>query len=311
MTTPNAGSPKPGLPEPAKPSILAVWSTLRQLTKRQWHYLPRLFSDRERLIFAAAGAVAVIAFGLLGWRLIVRFTVPRPAVGGVLREGVLQEPRFINPLYASNDTDRDLTNLVFAKLISYDETGAPVMDLAENVEVSDDSKTYTVFLRPGVLWHDGEALTADDVIFTIKTIQDPEYQSPLRQNWQGVAVEKLSDEAVRFTLRQPYAPFLENLAVGIIPAHLWRKIPRESAVLSDLNTKPVGAGPYRFSKLTRQADGTITSVVLTRNKHYHREGPYLKEIQFSFYPDEGELLAAYRRGDIDSFVPLTRTARRA
>jgi len=278
------------------------WRTLRRLNRKQWLYLPRLFSRNERLRMFTALIIAIIAFVVLMSRLSARFTVERPAVGGMLREGALTEPRFINPLYATNDTDRDLTRLVFSRLIRYDRSGAVAMDLAEAIDVADGGKTYTVTVKPGVVWHDGESFSVDDVIFTIKTIQNPEYASPLRQNWQGVSVEKVNDRTLRLTLRQPYAPFLENLSGGIIPEHLWRRIPPQGALLSDLNTKPVGTGPYRFSKFTRLEDGTITSVVLTRNARYYGEGPYLKEVRFSFYPDAAELLAAYRKNEIDSFV---------
>lgn len=250
------------------------------------------------LILAVAAATSF--FWLMN-RVITRITIPVPAVGGVLVEGVTREPQFINPIYASNDTDRDLANLVFSKLVRYDSNGDATMDLAESIETSPDGKSYTIHLRRGVLWHDGESFSADDVFFTLKTIQDSNYKSPLRQNWQGVNVEKIDDSTVRLTLRQPYAPFLENLAVGVIPEHLWRKVPRETAILSDLNLKPIGTGPYKFDTLTRREDGSLISVALVRNSDYYLSGPYLKEIKFSFYKDEEQLIAAYRRGEVDSF----------
>lgn len=290
-------------------SRVPLWDTLRQISRRQWLYLPRLFSQKEKIQILAVALIALSALAVLATRLGARVTVIQPSSGGILREGALKEPRFINPLYGSNDTDRDLINLVFSKLIRYDKNGALFMDLAENIDISPDGKIYTLRLRPNAEWHDGEKFSADDVIFTIKTIQDPEYKSPLKQNWQGVAVEKLNDSTVRFILRQPYAPFLENLAVGILPAHLWRKIPRETAILSDLNLKPVGTGPYKFTKFTRREDGTVTSVALSRNKRYYLPGPYLKEIRFTFYESEEKLAAAYRRNDIDSLAFLSRAGR--
>ncbi len=281
---------------------LPIWRTVRGITHHRWLYLPRLFSKRERTRILAFAAVAGIAFIFFASRALDRVTVPRPAVGGTLREGAIGEPRFINPLYASSDTDRDLSHIVFSGLIRYDRQGNITMDLAAAVDISPDGKTYTVGLRPGLSWHDGAPLTIDDVIFTLKTVQDPTYQSPLRANWQGVTIEKLSDTTVRFSLRQPYAPFMENLALGILPEHLWRRIPRETAILSELNLKPVGSGPYQFKKFTRREDGTITSLTLARNRSYHLEGPYLNEVRFSFYPDEAALAAAYRRNDIDGFM---------
>ncbi|MDP3727482.1 MAG: peptide ABC transporter substrate-binding protein [bacterium] len=303
---PPAGDPPAGnSPGESPAKRLPRWRTLRRLTRRQWLYLPRLFSRRERLRLIALAVVALLAFLVFTGRIVTRVTIERPDTGGLLREGAVGEPRFVNPLYASNDSERDLTHIVFSGLVRYDGNGHPAMDLAEAVDVSPDGKSYTARLRPGLVWHDGETLTADDIVFTIKTIQDPEYKSPLRQNWQGVAVEKLNESTVRFSLRQPYSPFIENLAVGILPEHLWRKIPRESAILSDLNLKPVGSGPYQFKKFTRLGDGTITSITLERNRNYHLAGPYLEEVRFSFYPDESLLIAAYRHNDIDGFTFLS------
>ncbi len=277
------------------------WSLIKSLGWRRWFYLPRIFSRTEKVTILILSVFAVVSFSILAKRTLDRITVPMPDVGGELREGVIREPRFINPIYASNDTDRDLTNLVFSKLIRYDYQGNVVMDLARSIETSQDGKVYTIQLRQGVRWHDDEDLTADDVVFTIKTIQDPEYKSPLRQNWQGVIAEKADETTVRLTLRQAYAPFLENLSLGIIPEHLWRRIPRETSILSDLNLKPIGSGPYKFENLTRRGDGSLISVALARNKKYYLTGPFIKDVRFLFYKDEPQLIAAYRRNEIDSF----------
>lgn len=301
-TPDNTPSPREATRDARESRNLSLWVLLRGVSRRRWLYLPRLFSRSEKIRTGIAAALALIALVALLGRLYVRFTVPAPAIGGALREGLLHEPRFINPLYAANDADRDLAALVFSKLIRYDHDGNVVMDLAESIEASDDAKTYTVHLRPNVEWHDGEPFTAADVTFTLKAIQNPEYKSPLRANWQGVVVEEIDAQTVRLILRQPYAPFLENLAVGILPEHLWKRTPRESASLSDLNLKPVGTGPYRFDKFTRRGDGSITSVVLTRNKNYYARGPFIKTIRFVFYPNEEQLIAAYRRNEIDSFL---------
>lgn len=291
-------------PVPASPEeggkITLSWQTIRGIGRRRWFYLPRLFSRREKMMLLVLAAAAVVSFFWLTNRIIARITIPVPAVGGIFREGVTREPQFINPIYASNDTDRDLVNLVFSKLVRYNSSGTPIMDLAESIEISPDGKSYTIHLRRDVLWHDGESFSADDVLFTLKTIQDSNYKSPLRQNWQGVTVEKADENTVRLTLRQPYAPFIENLAVGIIPEHLWRKVPRETAILSDLNLKPIGTGPYKFDTLTRREDGSLISVALVRNSDYHLAGPYLEDIQFLFYKDEEQVIAAYRRGEVDS-----------
>ncbi len=232
-------------------------------------------------------------------------TIPAPQVGGSYTEGLLKEPRAVNPIYSlTSDTDRDITRLVFSRLLTYDGEGNPEPDLAEKFEVSEDGKIYTLYLRSNALWHDGRPVTAEDVIFTIKVIQNPQYKSPLRPNWQGVEVEKLDERTLRFVLKTSYAPFIENLAVGILPQHLWSAVNPEQALLHKLNLQPIGSGPYRFSRIRQNGDGAITSYELVRNSNYYRAGPYIKKIAFRFFKTEDELISAWKRGRIDGFGPV-------
>lgn len=295
-----------------KKSLTAIWGLLKRgahralspfpfsnLTRKQWLYLPRLFSTQEKIILTSLFLLAGLGTLTGVLHLWLRVTVIKPASGGIYREGLLKEPRFINPVYASNDADRDIAELVFSGLIRYSASGDIEPNLAESIDIAEDGKTYTAHLRDGLTWQDGKPLTADDVVFTIKTIQNPEFKSPYRQNWQGVLVEKLDARTVRFILRQPYAPFIENMTIGIIPEHLWSKIPAQSAPLSDLNLKPIGAGPYKFETFTRLPDGSLTSYTVVSNRSFLRGRPHLNKLVFSFYPSETELAAAFRKGEID------------
>ena len=125
-----------------------------------------------------------------------------PAYGGTYTEGVVGQPRFINPIYGeTNDVDRSLIDLVYSGLMTYDKDGKIVNDLVKSYQVSDDGKTYTFQLKDNLYWQDGVPLTADDVIYTIKTIQNSDYKSPLRANWLNVDAEKISDKSFTFSLR--------------------------------------------------------------------------------------------------------------
>lgn len=276
------------------------------LNQRQWLYLPRILSTSEKTALAGFIILALASGAILAGRVYLRVTVIKPAFGGTYREGLLQEPRFINPIYASsNDTDRDITQLVFSGLIRYTPSGQVEPLLAESVEITNDGKSYTIRLREGLRWHDGEPLNADDVLFTIKTIQNAEFKSPWRPNWQGVLMDKLDERTIKFVLKQPYAPFIENLAVGIIPEHLWARVSPQAALLSELNLKPVGSGPYRFQSFTRLPEGSITSYTLSAFRHFHLGRTHIKEIAFTFYPSEAEMIASYRKGEIDGISILS------
>ena len=152
--------------------------------------------------------------------------IPQPAIGGEYSEGLIGAPQYINPLLSqTNDVDTDLQRLVFAGLVKYDHDLQLVPDLAEGWEVSDDLKTFTFRLKEGVRWHDGQPLTADDVIFTIHSIQDPDFKSPLLISVRGVTVSKIDDRTVVFVLPDAFPEFLEVLTVGLLPEHIWGSIP--------------------------------------------------------------------------------------
>ena len=237
-----------------------------------------------------------------------------PNYGGKYTEGIIGQPRFINPVIAqTNDADRDLVQLVYSGLLKYDGQGNLIEDLAESYSVDDNVLNYEFVIRQDAFWHDGEKVTADDVIFTIQTIQNHEFKSPIRVNWQGVVAEKIDDLTVRFVLRNTYAPFLHNTVVGILPKHLWQGISTANFPLAEYNQSPIGSGPYRFSKLENDQLGKIEQIELVSNEnYYHAENsqvnslskPYIEKIVLKFYENELAAIEALNSNDVDgiSFV---------
>ncbi|TSD04677.1 MAG: peptide/nickel transport system substrate-binding protein, partial [Parcubacteria group bacterium Greene0714_36] len=278
----------------------------RMLSIRKILYLPRILSVQEKRLYIFLFLAGVLSASVFLGRIYAGMTRPVPQVGGSYAEGVIGTPRMINPLYAVKDVDRDIARLVFSGLFTYDGAGGIQPDLAERYEISKDGKTYTVVLREGTAWHDGMPLTADDVVFTVRRIQNAQYKSPLRLNWQGVDAEKIDTRTVRFTLRTAYAPFIENLTQGIIPKHLWEHVDPGAALLHDLNISPVGSGPYRLKRFKNDGEGSLLWYTLSRNPRFHGEGPYLKEITFRFFDNEEDMVSAWRRGDIEGFGPVSR-----
>ncbi|MCR4280501.1 MAG: ABC transporter substrate-binding protein, partial [Candidatus Komeilibacteria bacterium] len=125
----------------------------------------------------------------------------------------------------------------------------------------------------------------DDIVFTIVSLQDPNWQSPLRISFTNVRVEKIDNYTIRFILNEPLANFLHNLTVGIIPEHLWLSVPSANIGLAELNKKPIGSGPYRFASLTKDKSGNIRTIALTRFTDYFADAPYIDNVIFKFYGD--------------------------
>jgi peptide/nickel transport system substrate-binding protein len=251
----------------------------------------------------AVTLLGVIVLGLLLGRLAyTRTTVIVPDRGGTYIEGLAGSPTSINPLFWRNETERDLVALIFTGLTKGNEKGKIVPDLAESWGISEDNLTYTFHLRRDAHWHDGAPFTADDVLFTLRLMQDPAYQArpDLAALWRSVAVEKVDDHTVRFTLSEPFAPFLDTTTGGILPAHLLKDVPVETLPESPFNLQPIGTGPFMVEEV--DAD----HILLKANPHFYGPQPYLDKVEFKFYPDYQSLFGAYQQGEIEGLSQVFR-----
>ncbi len=227
-----------------------------------------------------------------------------PTSGGTLVEGIVGTPRFVNPVLAITRADHDISALVYSGLVRIDESGELVNDLAEKIEVSEDKRTYHITVKDGLRFHDGSALTARDVAFTIELIQNADLKSPLRGAWEGVIVEELGDRELNIILEEPYAPFVENLTVGILPRTIWGELPIEQLPFSQHNTEPIGSGPYMVVDSLRNKSGLINAYKLQAFAEANRE-PNITTIVFNFYLNEDELMQALEQGEIAGTPSLT------
>lgn len=228
-----------------------------------------------------------------------KISIEVPTEGGVFVEGIIGTPRFINPVLTISDADRDLSALVYSGLMRSGNNGL-IHDLAEKHEISEDGLCYAFTLKDNLLWSDNEPVTSDDIVFTIEQIRNPIIKSPKRASWEGVGIEKIDAKTIRFCLEKPYAPFLENTTLGILPYHLWKDILPEQITLSDFNINAIGSGPYKIEKISRNSSGIITSYTLISNTNFALKKSYIEKIVLKFYPSEKTLIDAYTKGEIDS-----------
>jgi ABC-type transport system substrate-binding protein len=224
-----------------------------------------------------------------------------PKEGGIFVEGMVGFPNYLNPIYSiASDVDDSITNLLFSSLMKFEGKNL-VPDLAEGYKVLEDGKVFEVSLKDNIFWSDGQKITSDDIIFTVKTIQNPETKSPLRNAWLGVDIEKISEKDFKFILKNPSYVFLENLTLKPIPKHVFENIPPANLSLSFLNLKPEGSGPYQLEKIERDKDGKIILVELKRNENYFGKKPYIQKFVFKFFENEEKLLEAVKKKEIDGF----------
>jgi peptide/nickel transport system substrate-binding protein len=266
----------------------------------QFVYILRNFSLTEKIIFFTLAVIFTISSILILWKISDYYSVEISTNGGALKEGLVGTPRFINPLLAVSDADRDLTGLIYSGLMRPDNKGGLIPDLAEKFEISQDGLSYNFTLKANLVWQDNEPITSDDIIFTVQQAKDPQLKSPKRANWEGVETEKINDREVRFVLKKPYTPFLENTILGILPKHIWKGAISEQMNFSEFNIEPVGSGPYEVKNINRDSSGIVTSYELIPNKKFSLGKPFIKNLIIRFYPSEKDLLAAFQRGEIES-----------
>lgn len=269
---------------------------------------PRDLSPGEKVLFGFITGVFLISGYALFQGLYKTLLIEVPASGGSFTEGIVGTPRFINPVLASSQADKDLTALVFSGLMRINANGELEGALAETYTRSEDDLVYDFTLREEARFHDGSSVTADDVVFTIARIQDPRTKSPLFVHWEGVRAEKISERTVRITLPSPYAPLLYNATVGILPKALWEGVEPEEMPFSTLNSAPIGAGPFMVKSAKRDGSGMPQSFELVRFENYLPQAPFLEHITLSVFQSEEELAAGLTNGDVEAAGALSGAA---
>lgn len=254
------------------------------------------FSKLEKIVVLGLVLIIVIT-GIWRVSLYQGGSSIQPIKGGSIIEGVVGKYQIINPLYSqANQIDTDIVELVFSGLVKSSRGREILPDLAESWSVVNNSKTYIFNLRKDIKWHDGEMFNSDDVVFTIKLIQDDNYSGILKESWEGIEVVALNSYTVQFNLPNPSTFFLSRATLGILPAHLFAHLPVIDIGKSENNLKPIGTGPYKVLPLISSRN----SVSLVFNNEYYGTPPFLEKIVFHFYDSEKSLAQALRNGSVTS-----------
>ncbi len=265
----------------------------------------------ERVIIAVLVLLFLFSFLVL----LVRFRRENmqivPAEGGTYIEGSFGDLQPLNPWFTvTNDVNRDIVSLVFSGLLRYNPVTEDIEEDLATLSLSKDGTIYTLTLKDDLYWHDSteespHPVRAEDVEFTFKTIQDPEFpNSLLRQNFHGVTIERIDDRTVQFRLEEPYGFFSSNLTLGLLPKRSFQDVPvRSLDQVLDFGFQPIGAGPYRFKNL--QATELSTEVTLERWDRSLPPPYRLDRIVFRIFPDFQTLLSDLRNLDGIRIVPHT------
>lgn len=221
------------------------------------------------------------------------------ASGGTYAEASLGQIDTLNPLYAGTNAEITASRLMFSSLYSYDTTGHLHGDLAESIKVDSAGTGYIIKIKDTAYWHDGTRLTAKDVAFTVNLIKNPEARSPLRINWQDVAVSAPDDTTVQFTLPAVYAAFPHALTFSVLPEHKLRDVPPGAIRENTFSRSPIGSGPFAFRLLQSSGGASGGAVVnMSAFERYYGGAPKLGRFEIHAYKTQDDIIKALRTGEV-------------
>ena len=303
-STPTSTTPNSPTPE-GKPALKETMTR----TRRAWRLvdmegLLKMFSPGERLSLYVLSCLLGLSALMLLVSVNRAISVTVPSHGGSLTEGETSPARFINPVLAVSQADQDLTELVYSGLMRAQPDGTFIPDLASRYDVSADGTTYTFYIRPDATFQDGTPVTSADVLYTVSLAQDPDVKSPHRADWEGVVVSAPDAHTVVFKLPHAYAPFLEDVTLGILPKHLWQSTASTDIPFSTLNTHPIGSGPYSVSHISTDTTGAATEYDLAAFPKFTLGEPYITHIAIKFFTNQDTIIQAFDSGAIDAIAGI-------
>ncbi len=218
-----------------------------------------------------------------------------PQQGGDLVVGSIGAPTLFNDLYSTDTSSSNISDMLYDGLVIFNEKLEPEGAIAKKWEISEDGTVWTFFLNEGITFHDGEPLTADDVVFTYGIPLHKDYTGPRASDFEKIEkIEAVDEHTVKFTLKEPYAPFLSTASYGVLPEHILKDVPVGELGEHEFNTKsPVGSGPFKFEEWK---EGQYVKVAA--NEDYYKGRPYLDSVTYKIVPDANALMAQLAAGDV-------------
>ena len=228
--------------------------------------------------------------------------------GGEYSEATLGNVNSMNPLYATTSSERTLAKLLFANLVSPDSTGHLKNELAESVVANKDMQTWTVKLKEGLVWSDGQAINADDVIYTIDLISDTTAKTTISIDFASVKVEKEDELTIKFVLPSPYVDFKDSLEFPIIPKHALEGVSPALVYENDFSTHPIGSGPFVLNAMQTSAGmagNNLQTIYLSRNDRYFKKDTRLDKFTLKTYGSTAHIAEAIKNADVMATAELS------
>ena len=262
-------------------------------------------SRRRIALWVLAIGVVIGATGFQFWWYQDQYRTTAHASDGTYAEAVVGPVDTLNPIFARTSAEESAGELLFSRLLTYDETGHLTYDLADNMSISKDQKTYTLSIRADARWSDGLYVRARDVVFTVGLLQNAATRSTLT-GWDDVKVTEVDDRTVAFTLPAVYSAFPHALRyLPILPEHSLRDIEPAQLRENSFSNDPVGSGPFTVKLLQDIDEENGRKIIhLARNETYYRGAPKLSRIQLHVYKDADSIKRALATSEVNAASDL-------
>ncbi len=224
--------------------------------------------------------------------------------GGTYIEATIGKVNSLNPFFATTNSEKVLSRLMFSTISTIDYSGHVGLGLAESITPDETGKVWTVTIRDGLKWSDGEPITIDDVVFTIELAKDSTVNSIYSSNFSGVNVEQTEDSVV-LTLPSSYADFAAALNVPVLPAHVLEDVPSSKLLEHSFSTNPVTSGAFTFNATQSLTSDGEKIVYLSANNNYYRGAPMLSSFAIHTYSKTDDILTALTTGEVTATAELS------
>lgn len=229
--------------------------------------------------------------------------------GGNYIEATLGDVNSMNPLFATTNSEKVLSRLMFGTLVTVDYSGHSNIGLASAVTPSEDGKTWTVKLRDNLTWSDGEPITNEDVLYTAELIRNPRVSSIYDANLSNVKVSVNENNDIVFTLPAAYADFLSALNFPIVPKHILAESDPGTLIENSFSTAPVTSGAFTFNALQGTSKTNEKVIYLSANPDYYKGKPLLNSFAVHTYEDKDSVVSALNAGTVTATAELTEADR--
>ena len=224
--------------------------------------------------------------------------------GGTYTEATIGEVNSLNPLFATTNSEKTLSKLMFATLSTIDYSGHPRNQLAESIR-TEDGQTWTMKLREGLKWSDGEPLTNEDVIFTVELIKNPNVNTSYSSNLANVKVSVNENDEIVFKLPSVYADFISALNIPIVPKHILGETDPQKLLENNFSNAPITSGAFAFNA-TQSMNGEDEKIIyLSANTNYYLGRPLIDSFAIHTYSDNNSLINAVNSGAVTATAELS------